>query len=119
MAADFPIAFHASDRERLVRMEATLTNLLKEIQRMSQTLDALKSQVAASVTVEASAVTLINGIAGQIAALADTKEDADLAGLADQLKASAASLATAVTANTPAAPAPAPASAAPAAPAGS
>jgi len=103
--ADFPTGFAYSDRERLKRVEAKLDQLLSKEERMSATLDALVAQVAATTTVEASAVAAFNGIAAQIATLAAQKEDADLAGLADKLKASAAALGAAVVANTPAAPA--------------
>lgn len=71
-------------------------------------LDDLKAAVAATATVEASAVTLIQGIAQQLAeALANqANPDAALVDLTTQLKANADALAAAVTANTPAAPTP-------------
>lgn len=75
---------------------------------MSAEFDALVAQVTASTQVEASAITLIQGLSTQIAdlaaQLAGTPAGGALQALSDQLKASAADLATAITANTPAAP---------------
>ncbi len=65
-------------------------------------LDALQAQVEAQTTVEQSAVTLIQGLAAQIAAAGT--DPAKLAALTQQLKTSADALAAAVSANTPAAP---------------
>jgi len=65
------------------------------------TLDALTAQVAQNTSVEQSAVTLIKGIATQLAAAGT--DPAKLADLSNQLNASATALAAAVTANTPAA----------------
>jgi hypothetical protein len=80
----------------------------KETQIMID-LTALTAQVAQNTSVEASAVTLIQGIAAELAA-AQT-DPAAVAALAAQLNTSATALAAAITANTPAAPpAPAPAS---------
>lgn len=78
---------------------------IKEEHFMSATDDALKAlqaQVAQTTTIEGSAVTLIQGLAAQIAALAaqGTVDPADLAALSASLNASATSLAAAVTANT-------------------
>lgn len=86
-------------------------------------LSDLQAQVTANTSVEASAVTLITGLAAQIAAAVQANDGPALAALSSQLNASATALAAAVTANTPAAPpgnpAPPPvaAPAAPAAPA--
>lgn len=66
-------------------------------------LEALKAEVAATVTVEQSAITLINGIAARIAAAGT--DPAALSALTTQLTDSAAALSAAITANTPAAPA--------------
>jgi hypothetical protein len=65
------------------------------------TFDALAAQVTANETVEASAVTLINGIAARIAAAG--VDPVKLKALTDSLTASAATLSAAVAANTPAA----------------
>ena len=74
---------------------------------MSQQLDDLTAQVAATETVEKSAVTLIQGLAAQLEAAGT--DPAKLTALTTSLKGSADALAAAITANTPAAPAPAPA----------
>lgn len=71
-------------------------------------LAALQQQVQQNTTVEASAVTLIQGLAAQIAAAGT--DPVALAALTSSLNASATSLAAAIAANTPAAPATPPAS---------
>lgn len=85
------------------------------VSKMSTELDALTAQVAQNTSVEASAVTLIQGLAAQLAAAGT--DPAKLSALQSQLNTSATALAAAITANTPAAPAapstPAPAPAAP------
>lgn len=69
------------------------------------TLQALQDEVAQAISVEQSAVTLINGLAAQIAALiAAGNNDPALQQLHDQLKAGTDALAAAVTTNTPAQP---------------
>lgn len=65
-------------------------------------LDDLKAQVQATTDVAASAVTLIHGLADQLAASKD--DPAKIAALAATLKSSSDALAAAVVANTPAAP---------------
>ena len=78
---------------QLRAMQAQETTIMKE-------LDDLTTQVQANTDVEASAVTLIQGIAQQ---LADAGTDpAKLQALQTQLQTSAEALAAAVTANTPA-----------------
>lgn len=67
-------------------------------------LDDLTAQVAANTTVEQSAITLIQGLAAQLAAAGT--DPAKLAALTSSLKTSADALAAAITANTPHAPAP-------------
>ena len=67
-------------------------------------LTALTAQVAATTTVEQSAITLIQGLAAQIAAAGT--DPAALAALTTSLNTSATALSAAITANTPAAPAP-------------
>ena len=90
--------FRTLDRklDRLLQMvEAVLG---KEFSRMSQALDDLATQVAANTSVEESAVTLINGLAAQLAAAGT--DPAKLQSLQASLKASADDLAAAVAANT-------------------
>ena len=89
--------------EKLILKKLDLTIfLLKTILRkehvMSQELEALQAQVQQNEDLEASAITLIQGIANQLAA---AKEDpAKIQELADGLKASAANLSAAIVANT-------------------
>lgn len=78
------------------------TQIESELKRMSQALDDLKAQVAANVSLEASAIQLIGSLADQIAAAAN--DPAALQQLTTDLKAEADKLAAALTANTPAAP---------------
>ncbi len=81
---------------------AKLSQLETKEVTMSVQLDTLAAQVAATTEVEKSAITLIQGLSAQIAALKD--DPAKLQALADSLSASAADLSAAITANTPAAP---------------
>jgi len=69
---------------------------------MSVELDALEAQVATNTSVEESAVTLIKGIAAQLAAAGT--DPVKLKSLAASLNTSATDLAAAVAANTPATP---------------
>lgn len=74
---------------------------------MSQALDNLTTQVRNLESVDDSAITLIQGLASQIAALKD--DPVALQALADEVSAKADELAAAVTANTPPSPEPPPA----------
>lgn len=78
-----------------------LDEILGKEDKIMSALDDLTAQVAADTTVIQSAVTLINGIAAQIAAAGT--DPTKLAALTASLKANDDSLAAAVTANTPAA----------------
>lgn len=93
--------------ERVFRswMHEALCTLLNLGAIMSAELDALTAQVTQSTTIEQSAITLIQGMAAQIAA--NVNSPAALTALSQQLSTSATALAAAVTANTPAAPTPA------------
>lgn len=86
----------------------TIINLMIQIKRgeeiMTAELDALKAEVTHVKDVELSAVTLIQGLAAQIAAAHD--DPAALLDLTSQLHDSAEALAAAIVAGTPAAPAP-------------
>lgn len=98
------------------KLELILSQLRKLNQKggiMSAELDALKTAVENDATVEASAITLINGLAAQIKAAGT--DPAALKAITDHLDTNASALAAAVAANTPAAtppptPAPAPTS---------
>lgn len=72
---------------------------------MSQELDDLTAEVAAATTINQSALTLIQGLAAQIAAAGT--DPAKLAALTASLRSSEDALSAAVTANTPASPTPA------------
>ena len=71
---------------------------------MSQELDALSAEVATVVTVEQSAITLLNGLKAALDAAIVSNDPTALTALSDQLEASKLALAAAITANTPAAP---------------
>jgi hypothetical protein len=83
-----------------------LSRLLNQEKNVMSALDDLTAQVTANTSAEQSAVTLIQGLAAQIAAAVNTEDSAALESLAQQLNTSATALAAAVTANTPAAPTP-------------
>ena len=74
-------------------------------------LTALQTAVANEGTVEASAITLLQGLSAQLQQLiansGNTVDPAAVQAIVDSINANAATLAAAVTANTPAAPAPA------------
>ena len=79
-----------------------LQQLMIKDNKIMVDLTALTTQVEQNTAVEASAVTLIQGLAKQIA---DSATDpAAIAALASKLNASATALAAAITANTPAVP---------------
>jgi hypothetical protein len=86
---------------QLNRIEAKLDQLLKKEQLEMATLADLQAQVTKNTTVEESAVTLIKGLAAQIASL--KTDPVALQALADSLSKSATDLGDAITANTPAA----------------
>lgn len=90
-------------RLRQSELESRIKTLTAELERgfklMSAQLDALTAQVHNIETVADSAITLLNGLSAQIAALKD--DPAALQGLADELSAKSSELAAAVEANTP------------------
>ncbi len=103
--------------ELFQRIDSKLDQILKELKTMSSTVSEnflkLQAQVATNTTVEASAVTLIQGLSAELAtatAAAANGDTAALPALQAQLDQSATALAAAVAANTVAAPAPAPSS---------
>ena len=113
--------------ERLRRSEDSLRNALKlpiretllgDQMTPQQTIDALVAQVTATIGVEASAVTFINGVPGLISAAvtaalaggATAAQLAPLSTLAANLQTSAAAITAAIAANAPTpSPTPAPA----------
>jgi hypothetical protein len=105
-------------RGEIASLGVGMRSLQAQVQFMSTALDNLKAAVTAQVSVDQSAVTLIQGIAEQLKGVSD---DADVQALADELTAAAAPLSAAVTAHVPPSapavpPAVAPASATPVAP---
>jgi len=76
---------------------------LQEGEIIMSALDDLTAQVSKNTDVEGSAVTLIQGIAAQLANAIASGNPAALTALQNQLSASADALAAAVAANTPAA----------------
>lgn len=91
----------------LVVVIGLLLLILYQGKRTMADLTALTTQVQENTSVEQSAVTLIQGIAAQLAAAGT--DPAKLSALQSQLSTSATALAAAVAANTPAAPTPSPA----------
>jgi len=73
--------------------------------RIMSALTDLQAQVAATLVVEASAVSTIQSLASQLAAAVAGGDSSQLETLVTQLNTSAKALSTAVTANTPPAPA--------------
>jgi hypothetical protein len=96
-------------RLTLAQHTEVLNQLLQQGDEVKADLTTLTAQVAQNVTVEGSAITLIQGIAAQLAAAIAANDPAALDALQAELAASDTSLAAAITANTPAAPTPTPA----------
>lgn len=98
------------DEDQLNRIEWLLGQQLSILKRMertlmatAQTLNDLQAAVTQQQTVEASAITLLQGLAEQLsAAIAGGADDAQLEQFAAAIKANVSGLAAAVTANTPA-----------------
>lgn len=96
--------YHHADKKTRQKLDEVL-GIVRDLQRKEvkeiMELKDLQTQVEKNTEVEGSAVTLIQGIASQLAA---AKEDpAAIQALADKLNSSATALAAAITANTPAA----------------
>jgi hypothetical protein len=94
------VYLHGSE-EKLDKILHIVQDLQKGELTIMADLTTLTAQVKANTDVEASAVTLIQGIAAQLAAA--KTDPVAIQALSDQLKTSADALAAAVTANTPAA----------------
>ena len=95
---------HDGNESKLDRIISMLEEVIHREVTMAGELDALTAQVAANTTVEGSALTLIQGLAKQLADAIAAGNPAALTALQTQLKTSADALAAAITANTPAAP---------------
>jgi uncharacterized phage infection (PIP) family protein YhgE len=93
---------------RLQDVQSRLSVVQTQETKAMAALDDLTAQVAANTSLEQSAITLIQGLAKQIADAVSNNDSSALQALSSQLNSSAAALAAAVTANTPPVP-PAPA----------
>ena len=80
-------------------------SLKAELDQIMATIADLTADVQAETTVNQSAITLLNGLASQLAAAIASGDPAALGALHDSIVANTAALSAAVTANTPAAPA--------------
>lgn len=88
-----------------IHNRALLLNVLQQERQIMSLETELNDAVSAETTVDQSIVTLLNGIAAQLAAaLASATPDAAVQAAIDGIKANSAAIAAAVTANTPAAP---------------
>jgi hypothetical protein len=94
-------AQHEAD-EQLDKILHRLEEIKKQEEHMTVELDNLTVQVKANEDLENSAITLLNGLSAQIAAIKN--DPVAIQALADSLKANAANLSAAIIANTPAAP---------------
>lgn len=91
----------------LARILSSLNDLTHKVNLIMATLDDVQTAVTAEDTVIDSAVALLNGLAGQIAALQPNQQAIDA--LAADVRAKTQTLADAITANTPGTPTPSPA----------
>jgi len=89
-------------RWRLDFLITSTSIIVQQENKEMAALDDLKAQVAANTALEASAITLIQGLAQQLKDAIAAGDPAALTALANELSASAASLADAITENTPA-----------------
>ena len=96
------LAAEVETSAKLGHLESKLNLILKENKQMSAELDVLTAAVEEDNAVVTSAITLIEGLAAQIAAGAN--DPAAMLALAAELTAKKDELAQAVAANTPAAP---------------
>ena len=99
------VYLHPTDVElqgRLDKLQSALNALTLQGKLIMATLADVQAAVTAEDTVIDSAITLLNGLAAQIAALAPNQAAIDA--LAADVTAKTATLAAAVTANTPAGP---------------
>ena len=100
---DVHVYWHGNpvEQQKLDLILDAVNNLVQEEKEIMADLTTLTTQVQQNTDVEASAITLLNGLSAQIAQIKN--DPVALQALADQLKTSSDSLASAITANTPAA----------------
>lgn len=103
LSVDVHVYWHGSlaEQEKLSQILDAVKILTEQGKTIMTDLTTLTAQVQQNTDVEASAITLLNGLSAQIASLKN--DPAALQALSDQLKASSDSLASAITANTPSA----------------
>lgn len=87
----------------LQRLSETAAQQEKNNMATVTTLAQLKTEVEAGVTVEESAVTLLNGLSAQLKQAIANNDPAAIQAIADELDKGSADLSAAITANTPAA----------------
>lgn len=91
--------------QKLDQILAALQTLTNQGVKIMAEIDDLNAAVTAEQTVEASAITLLNGLSAQLtAALNSSTPNAAIQGVITNINANASALAAAVAANTPAAP---------------
>lgn len=88
----------------LGQMVTILNSIVEKENAMAATLDDVQTAVAAETTVEGSVITLLNGIAAQLAAALAANDPAKVQAIVDQITANTTAMSAAVAANTPAAP---------------
>ena len=81
-----------------------LLSIHRILEKMSTSLSDLQAAVAAQTTVDASVVTLLQGLSAQLTAALAAGDDAAVEAAAQAIASNTATLAAAVVANTPAAP---------------
>jgi hypothetical protein len=85
---------------RLASIETKLDSIIKQEKLMASQLDDIRAAVTEAVTVEKSAVVLLNGLSEKL--IASQNDPAAIAEIAASIRAESADLAKAVVANTPA-----------------
>jgi hypothetical protein len=93
--------FHQQPQQQAGMSRAEATALSQMEVRIMSALSDLQAQVAQNTDAEQSAVTLIQGLADQLAKAVASDDSAALQQLSDQLSASVAPLAAAIVASTP------------------
>jgi hypothetical protein len=93
--------FHQQPKQQAGMSRAEATALSRMEERIMSALSDLQAQVAKNTDAEQSAVTLIQGLADQLAKAVASDDSAALQQLSGQLSASVAPLAAAIVASTP------------------
>lgn len=88
---------------RLDALDQKIDLVLQDMETIMATMDALKAAVQRNTDVDASVVTLLQGISQQLKDAQAANDPAAIQGVIDQLDANTKAMSDAVTANTPAA----------------